>query len=233
MKLDGSDVRRLTDFGSMSWAPYYHPSGKYVIFTSNKLGFGNFELYLVGTEGGGEPIRVTYSDGFDGLPVFSPDGKKLCWTSARTADGKSQLFLADWVYEALAQFSPEITVDDLKREVGFLASDELEGRMTGSKGAQRARVQQLVLDRINTIRPQLPSDATVTLGPNASSIGWIYQYAIVDHETAHDMRELRLMNESQIKPALQAVPDWADLPQQPRAEVEHPGDVRPVRDGPA
>ena len=138
MKLDGSDVRRLTDFGSMSWAPYYHPSGKYVIFTSNKLGFGNFELYLVGTEGGGEPIRVTYSDGFDGLPVFSPDGKKLCWTSARTADGKSQLFLADWVYEALAQFSPEITVDDLKREVGFLASDELEGRMTGSKGAQRA-----------------------------------------------------------------------------------------------
>ncbi|PYS39459.1 MAG: hypothetical protein DMG14_13905, partial [Acidobacteria bacterium] len=80
-----------------------------------------------------------------------------------------------------------------------------------SNGAQRARVQQLVLDRINTIRPQLPSDATVTLGPNASSIGWIYQYAIVDHETAHDMRELRLMNESQIKPALQAVPGVAEV----------------------
>jgi Cu(I)/Ag(I) efflux system membrane protein CusA/SilA len=80
-----------------------------------------------------------------------------------------------------------------------------------SHGAQRARVQQLVLDRINTIRPQLPSDATVTLGPNASSIGWIYQYAIVDHETAHDMRELRLMNESQIKPALQSVPGVAEV----------------------
>src|SRR5437870_13169381 len=49
-----------------------------------------------------------------------------------------------------------------------------------NNGAQRAHVQQLVLDRINTIRPQLPSDAIVTLGPNASSIGWIYQYAIVD-----------------------------------------------------
>jgi len=80
-----------------------------------------------------------------------------------------------------------------------------------SNGAQRARVQQLVLDRINTIRPQLPSDAIVTLGPNASSIGWIYQYAIVDHETAHDMRELRLMNESQIKPALQSVPGVAEV----------------------
>src|SRR6266487_114840 len=51
-----------------------------------------------------------------------------------------------------------------------------------NNGAQRARVQQLVLDRINTIRPQLPSDAVITLGPNASSIGWIYQYAIVDRE---------------------------------------------------
>src|SRR5438034_3762881 len=80
-----------------------------------------------------------------------------------------------------------------------------------SEGAQRARVQQLVLDRVNTIRPQLPSDATITLVPNASSIGWIYQYAIVDRESSHDIRELRLMNESQIKPALQSVPGVAEV----------------------
>ena len=29
-----------------------------------------------------EPVRVTYSDGFDGLPVFSPDGKKLIFSSS-------------------------------------------------------------------------------------------------------------------------------------------------------
>ncbi len=80
-----------------------------------------------------------------------------------------------------------------------------------NNGAQRSRVQQLVLDRVNTIRPQLPPDATVTLGPNASSIGWIYQYAIVDQEKSHDMRELRLLNESQIKPALQTVPGVAEV----------------------
>ena len=56
-------------------------------------------------------------------------------------------------------------------------------------------MQQLVLDRINTIRPQLPPDASVTLGPNASSMGWIYQYALVDQEGMHDLRELRLLNE--------------------------------------
>src|SRR5256886_6438435 len=96
MKLDGSDVRRLTDFGCMSWAPFYHPSGQYLIFTANKLGFANFELFIVDAAGDREPVRVTFTDGFDGLPVFSPEGRRLCWTSNRTADGKSQLFLADW-----------------------------------------------------------------------------------------------------------------------------------------
>jgi Cu(I)/Ag(I) efflux system membrane protein CusA/SilA len=77
--------------------------------------------------------------------------------------------------------------------------------------AQRDKVQQLVLDRISTIRPQLPPDATVSLGPNASSMGWIYQYALVDREKTHDLRELRLLNESQIKPALQTVQGVAEL----------------------
>src|SRR6266581_1675628 len=80
-----------------------------------------------------------------------------------------------------------------------------------SNSARRARTQQLVLDRINAIRPQLPPDASVTLGPNASSMGWIYQYALVDRGGSHDLRELRLVNESQIKPALQTVPGVAEV----------------------
>lgn len=100
MKLDGSDVRRLTDFSAVSWAPYFHPTGAYVLFAANKLGFANFEIYLVDAAGTKEPLRVTFTDGFDSLPVFSPDGKKLCWTSNRTGDNKSQLFLADWNHEA-------------------------------------------------------------------------------------------------------------------------------------
>jgi Tol biopolymer transport system component len=96
MKLDGTDKKRITDFKSMSWAPYYHPSGKYFIFTTNKLGFENFELFIVDAVGEKEPVRVSYTAGFDGLPVFTPDGKKLCWASGRTADGKSQIFMADW-----------------------------------------------------------------------------------------------------------------------------------------
>ena len=163
MRIDGSRRRRLTNFKSMSWAPYFHPSGAYVIFASNKLGFSNFELYLVDANGRHEPVRVTATDGFDGLPVFSPDGKRLCWTSNRNSQDVSQLYLADWDHEAAlsaitiapkrqdAQPAPVETFTNrnsvgsdanldtsIREHVEFLASDALEGRMTGSAGAKRA-----------------------------------------------------------------------------------------------
>src|SRR5580704_6119148 len=99
MKPDGTDAKQLTDFGSMSWAPYEHPSGQYIIFASNKLGFENFELFIVDAEGTREPVRVTYSDGFDGLPVPSPNGTMLAWTSSRSGGAAGQLFLAQWNHQ--------------------------------------------------------------------------------------------------------------------------------------
>jgi Tol biopolymer transport system component len=99
MNPDGSDQKQMTSFGSMSWAPYMHPSGDYFIFASNKLGFENFELFIVDAQGAKEPVRVTYTDGFDGLPVPSPDGKTLAWTSSRGGGSAGQLFLAQWNHE--------------------------------------------------------------------------------------------------------------------------------------
>lgn len=99
MKTDGTETRKVTDFASMSWAPYIHPSGEYLMFASNKLGFENFEVYIVDIEGIKEPVRVTYSDGFDGLPVPSPDGGRLAWSSNRAGGREGQLFLADWNHD--------------------------------------------------------------------------------------------------------------------------------------
>jgi Tol biopolymer transport system component len=99
-KPDGSDARRLTDFASMSWAPYVHPSGEYVLFATNKLGFSNFEIYMVDVEGTKEPVRVTYADGFDGLPVPTPDGAGLSWTSTRHGEKGGQIYLGRWNHEA-------------------------------------------------------------------------------------------------------------------------------------
>ncbi|MEY3457142.1 MAG: Arginyl aminopeptidase, partial [Planctomycetota bacterium] len=96
MNLDGSAEQQLTRLQAMSWAPYFHPSGRYLIFTTNRHGFANFELYLIDAEGRREPVRVTHTPGFDGLPVFSPDGNQLAWTAGRTTNNQSQIFLADW-----------------------------------------------------------------------------------------------------------------------------------------
>ncbi len=162
MRVDGSGVKRLTDFDSMSWAPYFHPSGAYVVFASNKFGFSNFELFIVDAAGRHEPIRVTHTDGFDGLPVFSPDGDTLCWTSNRNSQDVSQLYLAVWNHQAALaaiaaapesrhavephQANSTARAGSLKRgpeksiqtHIEFLADDALEGRMTGSEGAKQA-----------------------------------------------------------------------------------------------
>ncbi|MEZ6153032.1 MAG: M28 family peptidase [Pirellulaceae bacterium] len=95
MNTDGSDQRAITQLKHMSWAPFFHPSGDYLIFATNLHGFGNFELYLVDAAGEHSPVRVTYRDGFDGLPVFTPDGNELVWTS-RGSNSQSQLFEAHW-----------------------------------------------------------------------------------------------------------------------------------------
>jgi copper/silver efflux system protein len=75
----------------------------------------------------------------------------------------------------------------------------------------RAAVKQASLDRINEVRARLPSDADVRLGPDASSMGWIYQYALVDREGTRDLRELRAINEGRVKPALEALPGIAEV----------------------
>jgi Tol biopolymer transport system component len=100
MNLDGSNQRQITHFTSMSWAPYIHPSGEYILFASNKLGFENFEVYMVDIDGKKEPVRITFADGFDGLPVPSPDGTQLAWTSSRGGDRAGQIFLAQWNHQA-------------------------------------------------------------------------------------------------------------------------------------
>jgi Tol biopolymer transport system component len=45
-------------------------------------------------------VRVTYSDGFDGLPVPSPDGRQLAWTSNRAGGREGQIYLAAWNHDA-------------------------------------------------------------------------------------------------------------------------------------
>jgi TolB protein len=100
MDADGSNKKQITNFGRASFAPYFHPNGKQIIFSSN-LGDEpwNFELYIINVDGTGLE-RVTYSSGFDGFPMFSHDGKKLIFVSKRNSPKgvkANNVFIADWI----------------------------------------------------------------------------------------------------------------------------------------
>jgi Tol biopolymer transport system component len=109
--IDGKNDTALTDNEGVNWAPYWHPTEPWIIWTgadhSNPKARPNYDLWLLEyTErdgklaAAGKPTRITDHMNADVLPVFSPDGKQLMWTSNRTDDGESQLFIADFDLEA-------------------------------------------------------------------------------------------------------------------------------------
>jgi Tol biopolymer transport system component len=96
---DGSGARQVTEKPGASFAPYFTPDGKQLIYSSNweNPRGRNFDLYLVPVAGG-EPEPVTREEAFDGFPIFSPDGRWLLFSSNRGAKirGETNLFLAEW-----------------------------------------------------------------------------------------------------------------------------------------
>jgi TolB protein len=102
MNADGSNKRQITDLASGSFAPYFTPDGKRIIFCTNFFATDprkrNFDLALIDLDGKNLE-RVTFNETFAGFPMFSPDGKKLVFASNRNAakEGDTNVFIADWV----------------------------------------------------------------------------------------------------------------------------------------
>ncbi|KAA0229061.1 MAG: Protein TolB [Fimbriimonadales bacterium] len=99
MDADGSNQRQVTNLGCASFAPFLHPDGKRIIFSSN---YGDpkgreFDLWMIGVDGKGL-TRITHSPDFDGFPMFDRKGKKLVWASNRNGKqpGETNVFIADW-----------------------------------------------------------------------------------------------------------------------------------------
>lgn len=97
---DGSDAHQITRLGGANFAPYFHPDGRRIIFSSNFSDprSGHFDLYLINDDGSGLEKVTTHPD-FDSFPMWSPDGRKLLWASNRHGSeaGETNIFIADWV----------------------------------------------------------------------------------------------------------------------------------------
>ena len=68
-----------------------------------------------------------------------------------------------------------------------------------------------VLEYLQTVKKRLPAGVTPTLGPDATGVGWIYQYALVDKSGKHDLAELRAFQDYSLRYALESVPGVAEV----------------------
>ncbi|TXC81050.1 efflux RND transporter permease subunit [Paraburkholderia azotifigens] len=68
-----------------------------------------------------------------------------------------------------------------------------------------------VLEYLNQVQSRLPPGATVSLGPDATGVGWVYEYALVDRTGRHDLGELRALNDWFLKFELKSVPDVSEV----------------------
>jgi len=97
--VDGSDLKQITQLGKANWAPYFHPTGQKILFSSNhhsEKGY-DFQLYMINLDGTGLE-KITTESKFNAFPMFSPDGKRLVFSSNRNNGGTrdTNLFIADW-----------------------------------------------------------------------------------------------------------------------------------------
>ncbi len=96
----GANLTQITNLGKANWAPFYHPSGNKIIFSSNHAsakGYA-FQLYMIDTDGK-NLTQITNESNFNAFPMFSPNGKQLVWSSNRNNGGTrdTNLFIANWV----------------------------------------------------------------------------------------------------------------------------------------
>jgi len=97
--IDGSDLKQITKLGKANWAPYYHPDGKKILFSTNhhKPSGRVFNIFSI-NEDGTNLKQITHDDTFDAFPMFSYDGKYLVFSSNRNNGGTrdTNVFLAEW-----------------------------------------------------------------------------------------------------------------------------------------
>ncbi len=68
-----------------------------------------------------------------------------------------------------------------------------------------------VLEYLNQVATQLPSNAKPALGPDATGVGWVFEYALLDRSGKHDLSELRSLQDWFLKFELQTVPGVAEV----------------------
>jgi Tol biopolymer transport system component len=101
----------LTANAHVNWAPFFHPSGTYLVYASSEASHANYEVFALpvdwaALERGAKPesiphVRLTFAPGADVLPAFNADGTRMIWTSQRgpKLEGQERPTSQVWIAE--------------------------------------------------------------------------------------------------------------------------------------
>ncbi|MFO0661483.1 MAG: efflux RND transporter permease subunit [Polyangiaceae bacterium] len=86
-----------------------------------------------------------------------------------------------------------------------------------------------VVEYLSKVREKLPPGVTPQIGPDATSVGWVYQYALVDESGRHNLQQLRSIQDWTVRYALQGTEGVAEVASVGGFEKEYQVEIDPIR----
>ncbi len=162
------------------------------------------------------------------LPVDAIPDLSDVQVTVRTAwPGQAPQVIEDQVTYPLA--SRMLAVPGARHVRGFSMTGDSFVYVLFEDGTDPYWARSRVLEYLTQARGELPEGVEPALGPDASGVGWVYQYALVDRSGRHDLAELRALQDWFLKLELQAVPGVAEVATVGGMVREYQAIIDPIR----
>ena len=162
------------------------------------------------------------------LPVDAiPDLSDVQVTVRTEWPGQSPQLVEDQITYPLA--SRLLAVPGARHVRGFSMTGDSFVYVLFEDGTDPYWARSRVLEYLSQARAELPEDVEPALGPDASGVGWVYQYALVDRSGGHDLSELRALQDWFLRLELQALPGVSEVATVGGMERQYQAIIDPLR----
>jgi Cu(I)/Ag(I) efflux system membrane protein CusA/SilA len=166
---------------------------------------GRFLLLLLMTALLGVGVWAVETTPVDALPDLS-DVQVIIRTSY---PGQAPRIIEDQVTYPLA--TTMLSVPGAQTVRGYSFTGDSYVYIIFKDGTDLYWARSRVLEYLNQVQGRLPEGAVASLGPDATGVGWIYEYALVDRTGQHDLAQLRSIQDWFLRYELKTVPDVAEV----------------------
>ncbi len=157
-------------------------------------------LFIIGTG-----VFVIHNTSLDAIPDLS-DVQVIIFTEY---PGQAPQIIEDQVTYPLSTAMLSVPFAKTVRAYSFFGTSFVY--IIFEEGTDLYWARSRVLEQLNFVSSRLPQGVVPTLGPDATGVGWIYEYALIDKTGRHDLSELRSIQDWYLRYELQTVPGVAEV----------------------